>query len=88
MISVARSGVIVKAYPGRFSFFGSILYNEKNVYLAGKTSVALSILFPEWRTPVIFKNPVLAAFANAICHCSTAAEVAATLNEAMANAEK
>ncbi len=36
MISVARSGVIVKAYPGRLSFFGSILYNEKNVYMGGE----------------------------------------------------
>jgi hypothetical protein len=88
MVSVARTGVLVKAYPGRFSFFGSILYNEKNVYLAGKTAAALSILFPERRTTVIFKNPVLAAFANAICQCSTASEVATTLNEAVMNAEK
>ena len=84
MISVARSGVLVKSYPGRFSFFGSILYNEKNVYRAGRTAVALSLLFPERRTSVVFQNPVLAAFANAICQCSTAAEVATTLNEAIA----
>jgi hypothetical protein len=88
MISVARSGVLVKSYPGRSSFFGSILYNEKNVYLAGKTSAALSLLFPETRTPVRFLNPVLAAFANAVCHCSTAAEVAKTLNEAVVHAEQ
>jgi hypothetical protein len=88
MISVARSGVLVKAYPSRLGFFGSILYNEKNVYLAGKTAAALSILFPERRTTVIFKNPVLAAFANAVCQCSTATEVAKTLNEAVINAEK
>jgi hypothetical protein len=88
MISVARSGVLVKSYPGRFSFFGSILYNEKNVYKAGKTGVALSLLFPEPHLPVVFKNPVLGAFANAVCQCSTAAEVATTLNEAVINAEK
>ncbi len=82
MISVARSGVLVKSYPGRFSLFGSILYNEKNVYRAGRTAAALSLLFSEQRTSVVFKNPVLAAFANAVCQCSTAAEVATTLNEA------
>jgi hypothetical protein len=84
MISVARSGVLVKSYPGRFSFFGSVLYNQKNVYLVGKTAAALSILFPEKRTPVTFQNPVLAAFANAICQCSTAAEVATMLNSSLA----
>src|SRR6266700_4004330 len=31
-----------------------------------------------------FKNPVLAAFSNAIWHCAAAAEVCATLNEAAA----
>jgi hypothetical protein len=86
VISVARSGVRVKAYPGRFMLFGATLYNEKNVYLAGRTAAALSVLFPEIRTPVIFKNPVLAAFANAMCHCSTAAEVTTTLNDATAAA--
>lgn len=88
VISVARSGVLVKAYAGRFSFFGSILYNEKNVYLAGKTAAALCILFLEKHTSVTFKNPVLAAFANAVCQCPTAAEVATMLNEAMIDAQK
>ena len=88
MISVARSGVLVKSYPGRFSFFGSTLYNEKNVYSVGRTATALSLLFPEKRTSVVFKNPVLAAFANAVCQCSTAAEVATTLNEAVITADK
>jgi hypothetical protein len=88
MISVARSGVLVKSYPGRFSFLGSTLYNEKNLYLAGRTAAALSMLFPETRTPVGFKNPVLAAFANAVYRCSTAADVATTLNEAVINADK
>ena len=40
-------------------------------------------LFPEQRTPVVFTAPTLAAFANAICQCSTVAEVATTLNEAV-----
>jgi hypothetical protein len=46
------------------------------------------MLFPEKRTAVVFKNPVLAAFANAVSQCSTAAEVATTLNEVAINADK
>jgi hypothetical protein len=88
MISVARTGVLVKAYRGRFSFFASRLYDEKNVYSAGRTAAALSALYPETITTVTFKNHVLAVFANAVCHCSTAAEVAITLNQAVASAEK
>lgn len=69
-------------------FFGATLYNEKNVYIAGRTAAALFVLFPQIWTPVTFKNPVLSAFANAVCHCSTAAEVATTLNEATAEATR
>jgi hypothetical protein len=77
-----------KGIPGPLLIFGVILYNEKNVYIAGKTAAALAVTFPERRTSITFENPVLAAFANAVCHCSTAAEVARTLNEAATNAEK
>jgi hypothetical protein len=86
IISVAQSGVLVKAYKGKFSrglfpFFGAILYNEKTVNAASKTSLALALLYSK-RLPVSFKNPVLAAFANAIYNCSTAGEVARVLGEA------
>jgi hypothetical protein len=93
MVSVARSGVLVKAdKPGRFrrrsvGFFAAVLYNEKDVYKAAKTALALGELFIEKRIPVTLQNPVLNAYANAIWQCSSAAEVAVTLNEAVAKAE-
>jgi len=70
------------------TFFGPTLYNEKNVYLAAKTAEALDLLYPEYRVPVTFRNAVLSAFINAIWHCSTASQVATTLNEAIINVEK
>ncbi len=90
MISVAQAGVLVRSYRKGLvgavfgSFFGPTLYNEKNVYLAAKTAAALSSLFPEQVPLLKFKNPVLAAFSNAVWHCSSAGEVAIVLNEANA----
>jgi hypothetical protein len=49
--------------------------------------MALDSLFPQQRIPAAFRNPVLSAYANAILQCSTAAEVAVTLNEAIAKAD-
>jgi hypothetical protein len=60
---------------------------KKNVYWAAKTGVALDFLLPEKRMPVTFRNPVLNAFTNAVWHCSTASQVATTLNEAIINGE-
>jgi hypothetical protein len=81
IISVAQSGVLVK--KSRFGFLGATLYNEKNVYLAAKTGIALAALFPTNLVPVAIKNPVLRAFANAAWHCPTAAAVVRALNEAL-----
>jgi hypothetical protein len=90
LISVAQTGVRVKAYRrgGRFGqfwigLFGAIIYEERNVYKAAKTAAALDALFPKRAVPVAFRNPVLAAFTNAVWQCSSAAEVAVTLNEAV-----
>jgi hypothetical protein len=83
LLSVAQTGVRVK--KSRFGFLGAILYNEKNVYLAAKTGMALAAIFPERKIPISISNPVLGAFANAIWHCASAAEVARTLNEAIRN---
>src|SRR5258708_26856347 len=53
LISCAQSGVLVRSYRnGVFgalfgSFFGTTLYNEKNVYLAAKTAAELHARFPE-----------------------------------------
>lgn len=85
LISVAQAGVRVR--KSRFGFLGAILYNEKNVYLAAKTAMALGRQFPTNIVPVQIKNPVLCAFANAAWHCPTAAVVAQILNEALATEE-
>jgi len=87
LISVAQSGVLVRSYEKGFwggllgSFFGPILYNEKNVYRAAKTAAALDSKNARVAS-LRFQNPVLTAFAGAVWHCSSAAEVAITLNEA------
>jgi len=81
LISIAQTGVRVR--KTRFGFLGPVLYSEKNVYQAAATAKALSERFPNNLLPTEFSNPVLRAFANAVLHCSTCAEVAVTLNEAL-----
>src|ERR1700688_1132188 len=86
LVSVAQAGVLVRSYRKGFfgrivgTFFGPILYNEKNVYLAAKTAMALSTLFPKQHPSLVFKNPVLGAFANAIWNCFSPGQVAIVLN--------
>jgi hypothetical protein len=46
------------------------------------TALTLRVMFPEQAAELNFKNPVLAAFSNAIWHCATAAQVCTVLNEA------
>ena len=88
MISVAQAGVLVRSYRKGFftaafgSIFGATLYNEKNVCLAAKTAASLDTIFPDKIPALKFRNPVLSAFANAIWHCSSAAEVSIVCNEA------
>jgi hypothetical protein len=86
IVSIAQSGVRVK--KTRLGFFGAVLYEEKVVYKAALTAKALSFLYPNNLLPPGFTNPVLRAFANAIMHCSTCAEVSIILNEAVARAER
>jgi hypothetical protein len=74
----------VRVRKSRFGWLGPILYDERNVYLAAKTGMALDELFPNKLVPVTIRNLVLAAFANAAWHCSTAAEMARLLNDAIA----
>jgi hypothetical protein len=81
LISIAQTGVRVK--KTRFGFLGPVLYSEKNVCRAAATAEALSERFPNNLLPTEFINPVLRAFANAVLHCSTCAEVAVTLNQAL-----
>jgi hypothetical protein len=94
MISVAQAGVLVRHYrPGVWnrlvgSLFGAKLFNETNVYQAAKTAMALSEQFPNPPQNLMFKNVVLSAFANAVWHCSSSAEVAILLNEVAAQTIK
>jgi hypothetical protein len=91
-VSIAQIGVLVRHWDmsGGFfkslmsNFFGAKLYNESNVYKNAQTAQALSLLYPNLASELQFKNPVLAAFANAIWHCGSAAEVCTVLNEAAA----
>ena len=81
LISVAQTGVRVR--KTRFGFLGSILFDEKNVYLAARTAMGLHELFPRWMLPVTIKNPVLSAFANAAWQSPSAAAVAVTFGKAL-----
>jgi hypothetical protein len=89
-VSIAQVGVLVRKWEmhGGFikstlsNFFGPKLYNESSVYKNARTAQALATLYPDQAAALPFDNPVLAAFANAIWHCASAAEVCAVLNEA------
>jgi hypothetical protein len=91
-VSIAQTGVLVRKWDMNggliksllSNFFGPELYNESSVYKNAQTAQALSLIYPEQASPLTFKNPVLAAFSNAIWHCSSAPEVCTVLNEAMA----
>jgi hypothetical protein len=91
-VSIAQAGVLVRRLDtsGGFfktlmsNFFGAKLYNESSVFKNAQTAQALSMVFPDQALELNFKNPVLAAFANSIWNCGSAAEVCTVLNEAAA----
>jgi hypothetical protein len=89
-VSIAQSGVIVKKSEGGLFglLFGPKLFAEKNAYTVSRCALALTYLFPERRFPDGISSLPLRAFLNAILHCSSPAEVAVTLNQAVWNAEK
>src|ERR1051326_3521407 len=88
LISVTRrAGVRVRGSDGRSGrlwvrFFGTILYEERNAYKVAQAVAALNSLFFDQVLPVRFRNPALAAFTNAVWHCSSTAEVIWKLDEA------
>jgi len=90
--SIAQMGVLVFLYNNKSllgsilsNFWGARLYNQRDVYKNAQAAQALSLLYPDVVEPLRnFKNPVLTVFANAIWHCSSAAEVCTVLNEAAA----
>jgi hypothetical protein len=92
-VSIAQSGVLVRFMDMKgglikkllSSWLGPKLYDEKNVFKNAKTAQSLSVIYPQL-PELTFINPVLTAFANAIWHCKSAAEVAVTLNEALKDA--
>ncbi len=85
MVSVAKAGVRVRSTKGFLgSFFGAILYDEKNVYKNLQTGLSLRLSYPNQAPELEFGSPILKAFANAIWHCKTAAEVCIVINEAAA----
>jgi hypothetical protein len=81
--SIARSVMVQLVPKGLFSSFrGRKLYYEDHVYKNAGTALTLRVMYPEQAPRLNFKNPVLAAFSNAIWHCATAAQVCTVLNEA------
>lgn len=83
VVSIAKAGVRVRSTKGFLgSFFGATLYEEKNVYKNVQTSLSLRLSYPNQVPELEFRNPNLKAFASAIWHCKTAAEVSVILNEA------
>jgi hypothetical protein len=95
-VSIAQTGVLVRRWDMHggliklllSSVFGPKLYVEGNVYKIAQTTRALSLIYPEQASMLYFKNPVLAAFSNAIWHCASAAQVCTSLNEAAAKIQE
>ena len=72
---------LVNAVASRF--FGPKLYSERSRAWNARTAASLSVMYPDQEPGLPqFKNTLLGVFVNAICHCRSAAEVRAVLNEA------
>jgi uncharacterized protein (UPF0248 family) len=87
--SIARS--VLVSLPWRkqdgflkrlFTLQGQKLYYEDNAYKNAGTALTLRAAYPAQASELNFKNPVLAAFSNAVWHCATAAKICIVLNEA------
>jgi hypothetical protein len=87
LLSIAPAQSWVRVKKSRYGIFGPMLYSERRADQTALTARALSLLFPDNLLPSGFRTPVLCAFANAILHCASSAEVAVTLNQAIAKAE-
>ncbi len=79
-VGIARTGTLVK--KSKIGLFGAILYEEKNIYSAAKTTEFLLKKYPDDLTPEGMWNLALKSTVNAILHCSSLAEVVRVLNEA------
>jgi hypothetical protein len=88
LLSIAPAQSWVRVKKSLYGFFGPLLYSERRADQTALTAQALSLLFPDNLLPSGFKTPLLCAFANAILHCASSAEVSVTLNEAIKRAEE
>lgn len=95
-VSIAGARVLVRQWDlsGLLStlmsrFLGRKLYDERNAFRNASTAEALWFMYPN-EAPELprFANPLLAAFANAVWHCRSAAEAEAMLNDAAAEAQR
>jgi hypothetical protein len=75
-----QDGLMKRLFGG--GFFGQKLYYEDHAYKNAGTALTLRVMYAEQAAELNFKNPVLAAFSNAVWHCATAAQVCTVLNEA------
>jgi hypothetical protein len=89
--SIARSVRLTLAWHKQdgflkrlLAFQGQKLYYEDNLYKNAGTAMTLRVTYPEQAPELGFKNPVLAAFSNAVWHCATAAQVCIAITEAAA----
>jgi hypothetical protein len=89
-VSIAQDGVLVRCWSGGFfktlmtGLFGRNLYSEASTDKNAKIARALSTMFPDQAAELQFKNPMLAAFANAIWHCGSVVKVRGILEDAAA----
>jgi hypothetical protein len=90
-VSIAQSVLVSLAWHRQDSLmkrlfsrglYGQKLYYEVHPYKNAGTGLMLRTMYPEQSAELQFKNPVLAAFSNAVWQCATAAQVCAVLNEA------
>jgi hypothetical protein len=63
------------------------LYRERNHIKVATVALALQDEFPDILLPAGFTEFKLIAFANAVLHCRTCAEVSTTLNKAAARTD-
>lgn len=80
-VSFSRfSGMRVR--KSRFGFFGPTLYEQRDTYIAARTGIVLSHLYPDRKFPAEVSDLNLRSYLNAILHCESAAEVSRVLHQA------
>jgi hypothetical protein len=90
IVSLASSGLLVRLNRGILGlFFGPVVYREKALQKVARIGIMLALEYPAKSSLLPqFKSPVLASYANAVWHCSTAAEVVVAISTAAQRAER